>query len=212
MKKLTEYESKNILKKYGIRVAKSYLAKDVEEAKKYANKIGYPVVMKVMSKDILHKTEAHGVETGIKKDEVEFYFKKIILNSLKFNKNAKIDGILIEESLEGVELIAGIKEDPTFGKTIMIGSGGILVEALKDISIRMIPIKTKDAESMIDEIKISKLFDGYRGKKLNKKSVVKTLLNISKLAEKEKIKEMDINPLFVNEKECIAGDIRIILD
>jgi len=214
MKCLTEFESRKILEKYGFTLPKAFLAKDAESAEKYAKKIGFPVVLKIMSPDIIHKSDCGCVKTGItNKAEAKFAYLTIKNNALSHKISTKIDGVIVEETLTGTELIVGAKQDPQFGPIVLFGIGGVFVEILKDAAIRLAPIERKDAKEMISEIKGHKLLEGYRGEKpINFKAVEDALLSASKLIyENPEITEMDINPVFVNEKRAVAGDIRIIM-
>jgi acyl-CoA synthetase (NDP forming) len=218
MKILTEYEAKILLKKYSIPVTKEYLAKTEEEAVEYAKKIGYPVVLKVMSPQIIHKTEAGCVLINVKnRNDVKKGFRKILENAKKYRSDAEIKGVLVQEMVKGAdvrEVIVGSKMDEQFGPVIMFGVGGIFVEVIKDISFRIIPIERKDAVQMIKEIKAYKILEGVRGQKpINFQALEDCLMNVSKMVWEEKnIRELDINPLFVDEKNIKAGDARIVLE
>lgn len=214
MKCLTEFESRRVLEKYGFILPKAFLAKDANSAEKFAKKIGYPVVLKIMSPDIIHKSDSGCVKTGVSNGaEAKFAYLTIKNNALKHNLSAKIDGIIIEETLNGIETIVGAKQDPQFGPIVLFGIGGVFVEILKDAAIRLAPIERKDAKEMISEIKGRKLLEGYRGgKPINFKAVEDAILAASKLIyENPEITEMDINPLFVNEKKAVVGDVRILI-
>lgn len=214
MKNLTEFESRKLLKKYGFSLPKAKLAKDAFSAAAFAGKIGYPVVLKIMSPDILHKSDSGCVKTGIgSPSEVHVSFPTIVKNTLAHNPNAKIDGILVEETLHGTEVIIGAKHDPQFGPIVLFGLGGVFVEVLADAAIRLAPIDRTDARKMISEVKGKKLLEGYRGvEPVNLKALEDALLKISRMiVEHPQIKEMDINPLFAGEKRAVVGDARIIL-
>lgn len=212
MKKLTESECKKIMNKYRIPTTKEFLAKKPEEAVKFAKKIGYPVVLKVDSEGIIHKTETRTVVANIRNDkDVLEAFEKIIKNAKRHKSNAKINGVIVQEHVEGHETIIGGKIDPQFGPVILFGAGGIFTEVLRDTSIRICPIEREDAEEMINDIKYSKILKGYRGEppvKMNE--IINILLKVSKIMMKENVKEMDINPLIVSHKEAKAVDVRII--
>lgn len=211
---LTEFESRKILAKHGFILPKAMLAKNAGSAEKYAKKIGYPVVLKIMSPDIIHKSDYGCVKTGITNStEAKFAYHTIINNALGRNIAAKIDGVSVEETLSGVELIVGAKQDPQFGPIVLFGIGGVFVEVLKDAAIRLAPIERKDAKEMISEIKGHKLLEGYRGMpQVNLKAVEDALLAASRLICKHpEITEMDVNPLFANEKKAVVGDVRIII-
>ncbi len=210
--KLAESECKKIMKKYGIPTTKEFLAKKPEEAVRFAKKIGYPVVLKIDSEDIVHKTETKTVMINIKNDkEVLEAFETTIKNAKRHKPRAKINGVIVQEHVEGYETIVGGKIDPQFGPVILFGAGGIFTEVLKDTSIRICPIEKEDAEEMINEIKYSKILKGFRGEPPAKmKEIINILLGASKMMMKENIKEMDINPLIVSHKEAKAVDVRII--
>ncbi|OYT34753.1 MAG: acetyl-CoA synthetase [Candidatus Aenigmarchaeota archaeon ex4484_52] len=217
--KLTEFECYKFLKKYNIDIPKHNIATDIFLAKKYAKKIKYPVVMKIISNNILHKTEAKGVFTGVLNEkDLEEKYNKLLANADIFFKSKqnkhkpKIDGILIEEQKQGTEVIIGGKLDPQFGKTIMFGLGGIFVELLNDVSFRLVPLTKKDAFELINEIKAKKILGNFRNIKTNKQKLIDLILKISKMFECENIVEMDFNPVIVNEKEAVVCDARIVLD
>ncbi|MBM3712053.1 MAG: CoA-binding protein, partial [Actinobacteria bacterium] len=191
------------------------VVKDIDEAKKMAEMMGYPVVLKIDSPDILHKSDIGGIKIGIKNDEelIEA-FETIMTNVLRYLPFARINGISIQEMVENKkEVIIGINKDTQFGHMIMFGLGGIYVEILKDVSFRIAPIFRKNAQEMIDEIKSIKLLKGTRGEKPSDiDSIIDVILKISQLVtDFPDIIEMDINPLFVKEegKGSIAGDVRI---
>ena len=214
MKRLTEFEAKKVLKKYGIPITKEFLAKIPGDAKKYAKKIGYPVAMKIQSPDMLHKTDVGGVALNIKnEEELLKAFERIMKNAKKHDSKAKILGIVIQEMVSADrKCIVGSNNDLQFGPVIMFGLGGIFVEVLKDVSFRIIPIERKDAKEMISEIKTYEILKGVRGQKpINFRALEDTLLKVSKMVWKEKIDELDINPLFVDEKGVKAADARIII-
>ena len=212
---LTEYESKRILSSCGIPATKEILATSPEAAVKAAKDMGFPVVMKVVSPHILHKTEAQGVRINLRSaQEVTEAFDEILQNANRYEPNLKIDGILVQEMvMEGVETIVGTTYDETFGPTIMFGLGGIYVEVLKDVSFRIIPINLHDAEEMIHDIKGYEILRGVRGRDASDiEALMDTLIKVSSMVEQMKmIKSVDINPLFVGKKGVKAADARIIL-
>ncbi|MBM3706769.1 MAG: CoA-binding protein [Actinobacteria bacterium] len=212
---LGEMQSREILEAYDIMVPAARVVKDIDEAKKMAEMMGYPVVLKIDSPDILHKSDIGGIKIGIKNDEelIEA-FETIMTNVLRYLPFARINGISIQEMVENKkEVIIGINKDTQFGHMIMFGLGGIYVEILKDVSFRIAPITRKNAQEMIDEIKSIKLLKGTRGEKPSDiDSIIDVILKISQLVtDFPDIIEMDINPLFVKEegKGSIAGDVRI---
>ena len=212
MERLTEIESQRLLKKYNISFPKSKLVQSVTEAVAFAEKIEYPVVLKVMSSDILHKTEAGAIATHVwSLPDLQYKYAEILSNSKKYNPDAKIDGILVEKQVFGVELIVGSSIDSLFGHTLMLGSGGVFAEVLRDTTFRVIPVVENDVITMVRDLKALPLLKGFRGSNpVNFKALVKTLLSVSKMVEKEDLSELDINPLIVNEQGAIAADARIV--
>jgi len=212
---LGEMESREILKAYKIDVPKAELARDVNEAKKITRKIGYPVVLKIVSPVILHKTDVGGIKIGIENEkELEENYDQILWNVKKHMPDAKIRGILVQEMIKSKkETIIGMNRDPQFGPVVMFGLGGIYVEILKDVSFRIAPISRKVAKEMVEEIKTINLLKGTRGEKPSDiESIIEILIRFSQLVtDFPEIIEMDINPLFVKErgKGSIAGDARI---
>lgn len=212
---LGELEARKILKAYGIAIPKAKVARDIEEAKKIAEEIGYPVVLKIVSPNILHKTDVGGIKVGIEDDkELEDNYDDILFSVKKYMPGANISGILVQEMvMDKKETIIGINEDPQFGPMIMFGLGGIYVEVLKDVAFRIAPISDKIAKEMISEIKTIKLLKGTRGETPSDiGSIVDVLLRMSQLVtDFPEIMEMDINPLFVKKQGegSIAGDARI---
>ncbi len=211
---LNELDANKLLSSYKIPMAKSFLCKNVDEAVSNARYLKFPVVMKILSSDILHKTDAGCVFVDVKnKDELSVTFYEILENAKKYNSDAKIEGILIQEMAEkGLEMIIGMKYDQQFGPTIMVGSGGIYVEVYKDVSLRLLPIKRIDAEKMLKEIKISNVLKGLRGKIYDDEAIIDVLLKVSKMClENPSIKEIDINPLFVYEKGMGAKGVDALI-
>lgn len=212
---LGELEARGVLEAYKIPVPKAEVACDVEEAKKIAARMGYPLVLKIVSPNILHKTDVGGIKVGIE-DERELVesYEDILISVKRYMPGANISGILVQEMiLDKKETIIGISEDPQFGPMIMFGLGGIYVEVLKDVSFRIAPISEKIAREMIGEIKTIKLLKGTRGEAPSDiESIVEVLLRMSQLVtDFPEIMEMDINPLFVKKhgEGSIAGDARI---
>ncbi|SKC36053.1 acetate--CoA ligase family protein [Maledivibacter halophilus] len=200
---LNELDGKNLLSQYDIPMAKGFLSKTVDEAKEIAKKLKFPVVMKILSSDILHKTEAGCVFTNVKtEDELVEIFDKILYNAKFYKTDAKIDGILIQEMVPvGLEVIIGMKKDPQFGPVIMVGSGGVYVEVFKDISLRLLPITKLDANKMLAETKLFEIIKGVRGTVYDKEALINILLKVSKLIiENSTIEEIDINPIFLYEE------------
>ena len=214
MRVLTEWDSRRMLVKYGFDVPKAYLARSEAEAVKFANKIGYPIVMKIMSKDIIHKSDAGCVFLNLLNEaSVVAAYHRIMENALNYKKEAEIEGVIIEEMVHGVELLVGSKFDEVFGKVVSFGIGGYLAELIKDISIRVVPVSMNDAMEMIEDIEHKKLLEGFRNlPEVNKKTLAKTIVRVSKLVRKKNIVEMDINPLFATSNRCVVGDARIVLE
>lgn len=212
---LGELEAREILKAYGIRIPEAELASDINAAKEIAKKIGYPLVLKIVSPNILHKTDVGGVKIGIKNEkELEESCEDIIFNVRRYMPDVNIRGVLVQEFIEDKkETIIGISEDPQFGPMIMFGLGGIYVEALKDVSFRMAPLSRHEAAEMIEEVKTVSLLKGTRGEDPSDiESIIEIMLKVSQLIiDFPEIVEMDINPLFVKKQGegSIAGDVRI---
>jgi acetate---CoA ligase (ADP-forming) len=199
---LDEYQSKWVLSEYGVPVVNERRVQSVEEGLTVAKEMGFPVVLKVLSPDLLHKTEARAVKLGISSErEFRDAYAEILENAGRYRPAAKIEGILVQEMVRGgTEVIVGVSQDLQFGPTVMFGLGGIFVEVYKDVSLRVAPIKRIDAEEMIREVKGSVLLEGHRGReKGDVEGVIDVLLRVSQLAIdlKEKVEELDINPLIV---------------
>jgi len=213
---LTELESREVLAYYGITLVKGEIVKTIEDAKKFVDKIGYPVVLKVVSPQIIHKSDVGGVVIDIRNEKELFQAYHGIVKSVEEKMpKAVIDGFFIQEMISGGhEVIVGGKWDSTFGQTIAFGLGGVFVEVFKDVSFRVVPIKKEDALQMIKEIKAYKILKGYRGKKpVSIEALVDILMKTSKMMEENpEIKELDINPVFALPDQAIAGDARMIIE
>jgi len=207
MKVLVEKEAEDFLEKEGFPVAKRRVAKTESEMLKATEEIGYPLVLKVHSEKILHKSDVGGVKTDIRnEEEAKTAYKEIM--SIKDS-----EGCLIQKFIPGDWFLIGLKKDPTFNHVLAFGTGGIYTEVIKDVALRVCPINLDEVRKMVKETKAYKILEGVRGKKLNIKAVEDLLLKTSELTKKyPNIQEMDINPLVVNEKEAIVVDVRIILD
>jgi acyl-CoA synthetase (NDP forming) len=213
---LTEFESKRFLKQVGIPVVETRLAKNQKEAVSISQKIGFPVALKITSPDVVHKTDSGGVRLGLKNaSEVKKACDDILKSVKKKYPRALIHGISVQKMVPpGTEVIIGTSKDPQFGPVIMFGVGGIFVEVLKDVSFRVIPVKRKDAQEMIREIKGFPLLEGYRGKEpANIPALVEMILKISRfINENPQIREMELNPVFAYKDKALAVDARIILE
>jgi len=206
---LTQDKAIGLLKKYRIKTPKTLLFKQTELKK---INIDFPVALKIDSSEIIHKSDLGLVFTNIKTIHELNRHLKTISTVLKM-RNIKKYNFVVQEMIKGQEIIMGIKRDEIFGPVILFGLGGVLVEILKDVSMRIAPLSKKDCKEMIDEIKGSKLLDGYRNiKKVNKEEIIALLMKLSALAVNEKeIDEIDFNPVIVNEKNAIVVDARIIM-
>ena len=214
---ITEEVAKSILKKYGIKVPGFALVKSTNEAVKAAKKIGFPLVMKVVSPQILHKTDVGGVKVGI--DNVADVKKTFndMYGRLSKKKGVDVKGILLEKMIPkgGVELIVGIQSNPQFGPMLMVGLGGVLTDILKDVAFRMLPITISDAKSMLNELKGSKLLKGFRGSApIDIDMVAKALVQIGKIGvdNADYINSIDFNPVIVYSKSYFVVDAKIILN
>lgn len=212
---LLETEAKELLKEYNIPVPAFQLIRDESEIKKIENNISYPIVMKIVSPDIIHKSDAGGVKIGIKDEAAaRIAFNEIVSKAKNYNEEAKINGVIVYSMVpQGTEVITGITRDPQFGPVIMFGLGGIFVEVLKDVSFRVLPVKEIDVEEMITEIKGYEVLKGVRGESPKDIEAIKeVLLKLSKLAiDNPEIQEIDLNPVFVYEKGLQVVDARMIL-
>ena len=212
---LLETEAKELLKEYGIPVPNFKLIKSENEIIGLTKEINFPIVMKIVSPDIIHKTDAGGVKVGIKDEkEAELAYQEIISKVKKYNKEAQIFGVITYSMIsKATEIIIGMIKDPHFGPVVMFGLGGIFVEVLKDISFRILPIEERDAGEMITGIKGYEILKGARGNPPRDIQAIKeVLLKVSKLTtENPEINEIDLNPIFVFEKGLQVVDARMIL-
>jgi acyl-CoA synthetase (NDP forming) len=214
MIKLSERENERLLRRYKIPFPKHVLAKNEEAAVKSTRVLGFPVVMKISSPDIIHKTEANCVILNIRDSgAARAAYRQIIKNARKHKPRGRIMGVLVYHMVpKGKrEVIIGAKKDPQFGPVLMFGLGGIFVEVMKDVSFKVVPLERKDARDMIQEIKGYKVLKGVRGKgPVDFKLLEDTILKVSKMVwENKAIQELDINPLFIDEKKVWAADVRI---
>lgn len=215
-KALLESEAKTICMECGISVPKFQIAANEKEAAKIAEGIGYPIVAKIVSPEIIHKSDAGGVKVNLKNaTEVIEAFKTIIANAKKYNAKANIVGVLIQEMAPaGTEVIVGAIKDPQFGQTVMFGLGGIFVEVLKDVNFKVAPITLDEAKEMITGLKAYPLLKGYRNTPAaDIDALAQILVKVAKLVmDYPEIKELDLNPIMAYAKGAATVDARIILE
>jgi acetyltransferase len=199
---LSERQSKQLLGAFGVATSRELLACSREEALAAAEKIGFPVAMKVDSPDILHKTEADAIRLGVNDpDRLAAAFDEILKNARAHHPAARINGVLVQEMVPpGVEVIVGMNRDPQFGPVLMFGLGGIFVEILKDVALRIAPIEREEAVRMIQEVRGCPLLTGARGRpKADIPALAETLVKVSRMAVAlgPRLEQLDINPLVV---------------
>lgn len=213
---LTEIESKELLKKAGIPVIEAKLARTKKEAISLSKEAGFPVVLKTASPDIIHKSDSGGVKLGLTNaTQVGNAYSEIMSSIRQKFPRARIQGVSVQKMARpGIEVIIGMSKDAQFGPVLMFGLGGILVEMLKDVSFRIVPITRKDAAEMIKEIKGYPLLQGYRGQEpADIPFLERLIVKVSEFVEQNpEIKELDLNPVFAYKDEAIAVDARIILE
>jgi acetyltransferase len=211
---LTEEEGKDVLRAYGIKAPAERVVARRDKVIQAAREIGYPLVMKVSSPDIAHKTDVGGVITDISNDRAaKNAFDQIYANINKRMPQARIRGVIIQETVHGEEVIVGVTCDPQFGPLITFGLGGLYVEVLKDVSHRLAPITVAEAKQMIAEVKSYPILLGTRGRKaLDINAVADTIMRVSQISQDfEEIQEIEINPLMVQEEGCIAVDALVVI-
>jgi acetyltransferase len=214
-----EMEARAVAEAYGLRLPKSQLATNADEAVAIANEIGYPIVLKIASPDILHKTDVGGVKVGLRSaSDVRDAFDLIVYRATRYVPDARIWGCLVQQMvpMDGVEVLVGMSKDPQFGPLVTFGLGGILVEVLKDVTFRIAPFGRQDAEEMLDEIRARALLEGVRGRPpADREALVDTLLRINQMVtDFPEIVEMDINPLMVYQRGqgAVALDMRLVIN
>lgn len=204
------------LDKFAIRTPGSHLARNAEEAVAKAKAIGFPVVLKIVSKDILHKTEAGGVKLNLRSaSDVERAAGELAASAKSAYPDAKIEGFLVQEQVSGTEAIVGLHTDPLYGPMVLVGAGGVLVELVKDVQMRMLPVTEADIAEMLARLKLSKLLDGYRGQPAaDRDALIATVKGLSDLylTHRARIRDIEINPLIVREKGngAVAVDVRVL--
>lgn len=214
---LTEIEAKKVLECLSIDVPLYHLAESAEEAVSFAKQIGFPVVLKIVSPEIIHKSDAKGVFLNLSSEaEVAAAFAEIQKNAKNYNPQAKLQGVSVQKMLmTGTEVIIGMKRDPVFGPVLLFGLGGVFVELLEDVSLKVLPLTELDIESMFHEIKAAKILNGYRGSEPVDLEALKTMIGqISELCSRlPEITEMELNPVFVMQagSGAVAADARILI-
>lgn len=213
---LTEVEAKELLAKAGINVAPTKLATSKQEATAVAKTLGFPVVLKIVSPDVLHKSDAGGVKLNLNSEaEVGNAYDAILASIKQKFPSAKILGVAVQKMARpGTEVIIGMSKDPQFGPVLMFGLGGIFVEIMKDVSFRIVPLTKRDAQEMIHDIKGFPVLQGYRGQEpASLAHLEDMLLKISEFAEKNpEVKELDLNPILAYKDGAVAVDARVILE
>ncbi|MGQ4511411.1 acetate--CoA ligase family protein [Streptomyces sp. DW26H14] len=212
---LTAPEGKAISDAYGIPTPAEALAECSDDAVRLADRIGFPVAMKIVSPDILHKTDAGGVQIGLKSaSEVRGAFASIVSNARAYDPDARILGVQVQQMVpEGTEVLVGTVTDPTFGKIVAFGLGGVLVEVLRDVTFRLAPATEDDALSMLDGIRAAEVLRGVRGgKAVDRAALAGLIVRVSRLAaDFPEIAEVDLNPVFATDSGVMAADVRVIL-
>jgi acyl-CoA synthetase (NDP forming) len=212
---LTEIESKQALAAAGIPVVEATLAATADAAVDAAKQAGYPVVLKIVSPEVTHKSDAGGVKVGLAGEaSVRAAFNEIIAAVKERQPQARIDGVAVQKMAPaGTEVIVGLSKDPQFGHVLMFGLGGVFVEVLKDVAFRIVPLEERDARQMIDEIKGRAVLDGVRGgEAASIDALAELLLKVSAFAEANpQIDELDLNPVFAYADGALAVDARIVI-
>jgi len=213
---LTAPEGKLLCDAYGIAVPQEGVAANAGQAAELASGMGFPVVMKIVSPDILHKTEAGGVIVGVKsEDEARAAYDRIVANARAYKADAQITGVQVQQMLAGgQEVIIGAVTDSSFGKLVAFGLGGVLVEVLKDITFRLAPVTRDEALSMLDGIQAAEMLKGVRGgDPVNREALADMIVRVSNLVnDYPEIVELDLNPVFATKDGAIAADVRIVVD
>ena len=212
---LTEIEAKELLKQSGVNVVDTRLATSKEKVVSISEKLGFPVALKITSPDVVHKSDAGGVKLGLKTAKQAGKAYDDIMKAIKKQyPKANIQGVAVQKMARpGLEVIIGVSTDAQFGPVIMFGLGGILVEVLKDVSFRIVPLTRRDAREMIHEIKGYPLLEGYRGQEpVDVANLEELILKVSSFAEKyPEVEELDLNPIFAYKDGAVAVDARVIL-
>jgi acyl-CoA synthetase (NDP forming) len=212
---LTEIEAKQMLEEAGVPVSPARLAKTRDEAVAVAKELGFPIVLKIVSPQITHKSDVGGVALGLASaEDVGAAFDRVTASAKQHVPDATIEGVAVQRmERQGTEVIVGVTKDPQFGPVLMFGLGGVLVEVLKDVAFRVVPINERDARQMIHEIKGYPLLEGYRGHDpADVAKLEQLLLKLSSFVEQHpEVAELDLNPVFAYKDDAIAVDARIVL-
>jgi acyl-CoA synthetase (NDP forming) len=215
-KVLNEVESKAMLKAAGIPVVDTRFARTMKEAVAISKELGFPVALKVMSAEVVHKSDAGGVKLRLENvSQVEKAYSAMVASVKAMYPKAKIDGVSVQRMARpGVEVIVGMSKDPQFGPVLMFGLGGILVELLKDVAFRIVPVAKFDAAEMIREIKGFPMLTGFRGSEpCDLNALEKLIVSVSNFVEKHpEVKELDLNPVFAYKDGVTAVDARVVLE
>ena len=213
---LTEIESKRIISEENISVVETKLARTKKEAVRLAREMGFPVVLKIVSPEVIHKSDSGGVKLGLENAaQVGKAYTEIITSIKEKEPKAKIEGVSVQRMVRpGVEVIMGMSKDAQFGPVLMFGLGGVFVEVLKDVAFRIVPLARGDASQMVEEIKGYPVLKGYRGQgPVDIAALEENLLKLSQFVERTpEIKELDLNPIFAYTDGAVAVDARIILE
>jgi len=213
---LTEVESKQLLERAGIPVTKTKLARSKKEAISVSKEMGFPVVLKIISPDVVHKSDSGGVKLGLANGaQVGRAYSEIMSSVRQKYPQAAVQGVSVQPMASaGMEVIVGMSKDPQFGPVLMFGLGGVLVEVLKDVSFRIVPVTKRDASEMIREIKGYPLLQGYRGQEaVDVASLEGLIVRVSEFIEQNpQIEELDLNPVFAYRDKAVAVDARIVLE
>ncbi len=213
---LTEFESKKLLERAGIPVVETRLVRTKRETISVSKEMGFPVVLKITSPDIVHKSDSGGVKLGIANaTQAGKAYSEIMLSIKQRYPSAIIHGLTVQKMAPpGIQVIVGMNKDPQFGPVLMFGLGGILVELLKDVSFRIVPVTKRDAAEMIREIKGYPLLEGYRGQEpANIDALQDIIVRVSQFVERTpEIKELDLNPIFAYRDKAVSVDARIVLE
>jgi acetyltransferase len=213
---LNEAESKAVLRAFGVPVAKEVFVAGGSDVAAASGQLNPPFAVKVVSRDVPHKTEAGGVKLGVSREGLADAARLVADNAKKHVPGAAIDGVLVSEMASGLETLIGVINDPSFGPMVALGLGGVFTEVLKDVTYRVAPFDIETARDMIAELRAAKLFEGYRGKPAaDKEALAATLVAVSKMATalSSRLKELDINPVFVGPTGAgvVAADALVVL-